>query len=77
MEDKNKNLRSAALVTGAVMTIIYLSAGLVLLLTPAFEAELGKNKTIIAVVVLLYGVFRAFTTYKLKKTHDRFKNSNQ
>ena len=70
-QEKNNATTNASYIMGTVMFVVYLLFGIALLFTNFFEASLGKNKNILGIVVILYGAFRFWMSWRLKKSKTK------
>jgi len=75
-QEKNNATTNASYIMGTVMFVVYVLFGITLLFTSVFEASLGKNKNILGIVVILYGAFRFWMTWRLKKSKTNLKKSD-
>ncbi|MEI6523848.1 MAG: hypothetical protein ACOYNH_00845 [Bacteroidia bacterium] len=74
-QEKNNATTNASYIMGTVMFVVYLLFGIALLFTNFFEASLGKNKNILGIVVILYGAFRFWMSWRLKKSKTNSQKS--
>ncbi|MCS6928811.1 MAG: hypothetical protein NZM43_04860 [Saprospiraceae bacterium] len=63
-EHRRRTLRGPLLIFGTVMTIIYLSLGVLLLAKRDFFADIPiEFRNIFAVLLLVYGLYRGWRVY--------------
>lgn len=77
MIGSNPHVRKGLYYFSLIMVVSYFALGLLFILTPIFSEVVPNNRTIIGVIILLYGCFRLYMLMRYKKSSKYFQQNNE
>jgi hypothetical protein len=77
MESGNPTVKQVLYYFSFVMVLVYMAIGLLFIFTNVLIDLVHKNRTIIGLFFIAYGIFRGYMLIRLKRSREKFEESQK